>query len=254
MESKTIVVTGAGSGIGRAISALLAKQGHTLILLGRREMALLDTLSGCENRERHKSFSCDIRKPEEIRTALKESGVSSLYGVVVNAGVGGENHYGAEDAWQEIIDINLTGSYNTVSECLPLLKKEPDAYKRIVFMSSILARLGVPGYSAYCASKAGLLGLMRSLAAELANDKILVNAICPGWVDTAMSQEGLQGFADALQITLPEAREKAMSVVPLGKMSTPEEIAAMTAFLMSEQQSSITGQTLDVNNGALMPT
>ena len=109
-----------------------------------------------------------------------------------------------------MIDTNLTGNYYTVRECLPLLKKNNADYKKILFVSSILARFGVPGYSSYCASKAGLLGLMRSLASELTADKILVNALCPGWVNTAMAHEGLQGFANALSIS-KEAQSVSLS-------------------------------------------
>ena len=116
-----------------------------------------------------------------------------------------------------------------------------------------MARLGVPGYSAYCASKAGLLGLNRSLAIELAQDKILVNALCPGWVDTEMAQEGLQAFSEVLNISKEKAFEQAMNDVPLRKMSEPDEIAQFTSFLISDAQTSITGQTLDINNGAMMP-
>ena len=113
-----------------------------------------------------------------------------------------------------------------------------------------MARLGVPGYSGYCASKAGLLGLTRSLAGEYSNDGILVNALCPGWVDTKMAEEGLQGFADTLK---EDAYKEAMKQVPLGKMSKPEEVAQLVAYLVSEEQTSLTGQTLHINNGALMP-
>lgn len=111
----------------------------------------------------------------------------------------------------------------------------------------------MPGYSAYCASKAGLLGLTRSLASELAKEKILVNAICPGWVNTKMAHEGLQAFADALSISKQSVYETAMQEIPLRKMSEPEEIAYMVNFLISDAQTSITGQSLDINNGALMP-
>ena len=111
----------------------------------------------------------------------------------------------------------------------------------------------MPGYSAYCASKAGLLGLTRSFAAELSSEKILVNALCPGWVDTDMAQEGIEGFADALKITKEQAYQEAMKQVPLGKMSKPEEIAQFVGYLLSEQQTSLAGQTIDINNGALMP-
>lgn len=250
---KTIVVTGAGHGIGRAIAKLLAEQNYSLLLLGRNFGHLESARESLKNPSAHQSISCDIRQAEQIQKALAESGVESLYAVVANAGIGGENHYLKEDPWQDIIDTNLTGTYYTIQECLPFLKKSADPYKKIVITSSILARLGVPGYSAYCASKAGLLGLMRSLAAELTSDNILVNAICPGWVNTAMAQEGLQGFAEALKISKEEAYDQAMAQVPLGKMSEPEEIAQLVSFLISDAQTSFTGQTLDINNGALMP-
>ena len=94
---------------------------------------------------------------------------------------------------------------------------------------------------------------MRSLANELSHDKILVNALCPGWVNTEMAHEGLQAFADFLKVSKDEAEQQAMSQVPLSKMSEPQEIARLVEFLISDAQTSITGQTLDINNGALMP-
>jgi 3-oxoacyl-[acyl-carrier protein] reductase len=246
-----IVITGAGSGIGRSIAETLAERGYSLILLGRNLKNLESTKSLLKNSVQHQCHTCDIRSSEAIRKALEN--VPSLYGLIANAGIGGENQYGEQDRWREIMDTNLTGTYQTIQECIPLIKKDPAPFKKIIIISSILARLGVPGYSAYCASKAGLLGLTRSLATEFSGDGILVNALCPGWVNTEMAQEGLQGFANALNVSKDEAYKEAMKQVPLGKMSQPEEVAKLVAFLISEEQTSFTGQTLDINNGALMP-
>ena len=249
--TRHIVISGAGSGIGRSIAQTLAERGYSLILLGRNLGNLESTKNLLKNPSQHQCQPCDIRNSGEIHQAL--ANVSSLYGLIANAGIGGENQYGDQDRWQEIIDTNLTGTYQTIQECLPLIKKDPSPFKKIIIISSILARLGVPGYSGYCASKAGLLGLTRSLAEEYSNDGILVNALCPGWVDTEMAQEGLQGFADTLKISREDAYKEAMKQVPLGKMSKPEEVAQLVAYLVSKEQTSLTGQTLDINNGALMP-
>jgi NAD(P)-dependent dehydrogenase (short-subunit alcohol dehydrogenase family) len=251
--SKFILVTGAGTGIGRSIAETLSNQGHALILCGRNLNRLEETKTTLKNPSNHSTHSCDIRKVGDVQSILKKHNVKSLYGLVANAGIAGENTYGENDRWREIIDTNLTGTYQTVQECLPYLKKDDAPFKKIVILSSILARLGVPGYSAYCASKAGLLGLTRSFAAELSSEKILVNALCPGWVNTDMAHEGIEGFADALKITKEQAYQEAMKQVPLGKMSEPEEIAQFVGYLLSEQQTSFTGQTIDINNGALMP-
>ena len=246
-----IAVTGAGSGIGRSIAKVLAERGYSLILLGRNLDNLQSTKVLLKNSEQHQCQTCDIRNSAEIKRSLEN--VPSLYGLIANAGIGGENRFGDQDRWGEIIDTNLTGTYQTIQACLPLIKKDRAPFKKIIIISSILARLGVPGYSAYCASKAGLLGLTRSLAAEHSGDGILINALCPGWVNTEMAQEGLQGFADALDISKDQAYKEAMKPVPLGKMSQPDEVAKLVAFLVSEEQTSFTGQTLDINNGALMP-
>jgi len=251
--SKFVLITGAGTGIGRSIAQTLDEQGFSLILCGRNLENLEATKSQLRNSANHSTHSCDIRKTGNVQSVLEKNNTKSLYGLVANAGIGGENTYGEKDRWRDVIETNLTGTYQTVQECLPYLKKDDAPFKKIVILSSILARLGVPGYSAYCASKAGLLGLTRSLAAEFSGDKILTNALCPGWVNTEMAQEGIDGFAKALNITKEQAYEEAMKPVPLGKMSEPEEIAQFVGYLLSEKQTSLTGQTIDINNGALMP-
>lgn len=252
----TVIVTGAGSGIGRATAVKLASEGHRVVLMGRNIESLKETASNMNsNGNEHQIAVADVRNPSSVKEALDKcrSALSNLSAVVANAGVGGPNTYGSDDRWSEIVETNLGGSYYIVNESLPYLKDSKEKSKNIIFIASILARLGVPGYSAYCASKAGVLGLMRSLATELASERILVNAICPGWVDTAMARQGIEGFAKFSGLTYEDAYREQMKPVPLGKMSDPKEIASLVNFLISSQQSSITGQAIDINNGALMP-
>lgn len=252
---KNILITGAGTGIGKAIAVNLAKNrpDATLILTGRNLEKLKDTheLIG----KNHKVFGLDVTKLESIQ-ALKQNLVKEnikLSGLVLNAGIGGENHYGEHDRWDEIIATNLTGPYLLTQELIPLMKEDQNSFKNIVMISSILGRIGVPKYAAYCSSKAGLLGLMRSLAAEHASDKILVNAICPGWVDTEMSRQGIEAISQGTGLSIKESFDLVMGPVPLKKMAQPDEIAEVVQFLVSARQTSITGQTFDINNGALMP-
>jgi len=115
-------------------------------------------------------------------------------------------------------------------------------------MSSILARIAVPGYTGYSASKAGLLGLVRSFAAELAPGNVQVNAICPGWVDTDMAWQGL----DLMPGTREEAYADAMREVPLGRMGRPEDVAGTVAWLVSPDARGVTGQAIDQNGGAFV--
>jgi NAD(P)-dependent dehydrogenase (short-subunit alcohol dehydrogenase family) len=122
----------------------------------------------------------------------------------------------------------------------------------LLFIASILARIGVGGYTGYCASKAALLGLTRSLAMELAPEAIQVNALCPGWVDTDMARQGIEGFAAATGQSFEQAKASAMAQVPLGRMASPEEVAALAAYALSDEARGLTGQALDLNGGAWM--
>ena len=108
----------------------------------------------------------------------------------------------------------------------------------------------MPGYTAYSASKAGLLGLVRSFAAELAAERVLVNALCPGWVDTAMAEQGIRALVEATGMTREQALEEVMKPVPLGRMGRPEEVAGAVRWLLSPDGGYVTGQAIDVNGGA----
>ena len=251
---KTFVISGAGTGIGRAMAQSLSHLhgGSRCILLGRREEPLLETQKSLSPNGESIVLSVDVSQKDQLQQKIKDLRLEAMHlsGVVANAGIGGENHYGVDDRWQEIIDVNLTGSYNLVNACLPALRANGGEYKNVVFISSILARMGVPYYSAYCASKAGVLGLMRSWASQWAREKILVNAICPGWVDTQMARQGIELLAQHQKKDFSQAHSEQMSLVPTGKMSRPEELGDFVAFLFSGQQTSMTGQELHINNGA----
>jgi NAD(P)-dependent dehydrogenase (short-subunit alcohol dehydrogenase family) len=245
--TKTYLISGAGSGIGRAIAQKLSNDGHTCILLGRNAGHLQQTHASLQPGS-HRVLAADITDKKSLSKAFAELGDVDIDGLVANSGIGGENNWGDTDRWQTIIDTNLTGTYNFVNTFLPKLSTGSESH--ILITSSVLARLGVANYSAYCASKAGLLGLMRSWAVQFAPKNILVNAICPGWVDTDMAQQGLQGIADGIGITKDEFYDIAMQSVPLRRMSKPEEIADLVSYLLSQR--SITGQTIDINCGAVM--
>ncbi|MFN8776002.1 MAG: SDR family NAD(P)-dependent oxidoreductase [Flavobacteriales bacterium] len=251
---KTYVVTGAGSGIGRAAAVILSREADVRILcVGRREDLIRETLSQMGPGD-HRALALDCRDASAWRNALAgdPSQRDGISGVFANAGVGGENHYGEEDRWEEILSINLTGTYVTIMETLPLIRISADPFRHIVLTSSCLARFGVPHYTAYCTAKTGLLGLTRSLAVELAAEHILVNALCPGWVDTDMARSGIRMLADRAGATFEDELQRQKGYVPLGRLSQPEEIAALVAFLFSNRQTSMTGQAIDINNGSFM--
>jgi len=235
LEGKHVVVTGAGTGIGRAIAERLAAEGATLTLLARDEARLHGVVPGATTR------SVDVRDERSVRAAFTER-VDAL---VANAGIGGPNEDGADDRFDDIVRTNLYGTYWCIRAAEPLLPEGG----RVVVTSSILARIGVAGYTAYCASKAGLLGLVRAFAAELAPRRIQVNAICPGWVNTDMAWDGLSEWPG---LTTEEAWEEAKREVPLRRMSEPAEIAGTVAWLLSDDALGVTGQAIDHNNGAWM--
>jgi NAD(P)-dependent dehydrogenase (short-subunit alcohol dehydrogenase family) len=137
-------------------------------------------------------------------------------------------------------------------EVLPHFERSKNKFTHVLITSSCLARFGVPNYTAYCTSKAGLLGLTRALAVELASRNVLVNAICPGWVDTKMARDGIQLLANRSNESFEEAHAGQMGHVPLGRMSDPDEIGKFVAFMFSDAQTSMTGQGIDINNGSYM--
>jgi NAD(P)-dependent dehydrogenase (short-subunit alcohol dehydrogenase family) len=248
---KFILISGAGSGIGRAMAIKLSNDA-SIILCGRRENKLEETRKLLNSNHEHYTLPLDVTSQSSLVDLSEFLKDKSLYAVLANHGVAVENSFGENDRFDEVMNINLKGTYNLVNTCLPAIKRSESQYKHILVTSSVLAKLGVPGWSAYCASKAGLLGLVRSWAMEHARDKILVNGICPGWVDTDMAKQGIEAIADHMDQSIEDTRKQQLSMVPLQRMSEPEELAELANYLLSSGNKSITGQSIDINNGALL--
>lgn len=249
MKHRRYIISGAGSGIGRAIAIRLATEGAGIILAGRNLEKLEETLKLLP-KGNHLIVSTDIRQKKNCEEVSDILNGTHLDGIIANAGIGGENEYGVNDRWDEIMDTNLSGTYHFVNAFLEQLKNSDAPQKHVLLTSSILARLGVKNHTAYCASKAGIIGLMRSWAMELAEHNIMVNAISPGWVNTNMAKEGMEGIAKNLGLEMDEFYKIAMKSVPTGRMIEPEEVADMVHYLLT--QSSVTGQTIDINSGNVL--
>ncbi len=253
-SARHVVVTGAGTGIGRAIAVALAAKGSSLTLLARDAGRLEATAELVrEHGAQAQAIPCDIRKRKAVDLAFADATArfGPIHVLVANSGVGGPNAAGPKDRFDDLVATNLVGTYSCLRAAERHLAPGP-APRHFVVIASILARIGVANYTGYCASKAGLLGLVRSLAAELAPANVQVNALCPGWVNTEMARSGLEGFARAMNSSYERAFEVAMQSVPLKRMSEPEEVAALVRWLVSKEARGITGQALDINNGAWM--
>ena len=253
MTEKHVVVSGAGTGIGRAIALRLAGDGAAVTLVGLEGAQLEETATLIDGPAHVEP--CDIRTRQDVDEAFERAtdALGPIHALVAVSGIGGANAEGDEggDRFDELVRTNLNGTYYCVRAALRHLAPGPEA-RHVVVISSILARIGVPGYTGYSASKAGLLGLVRSFAAELAPDGVQVNAICPGWVETDMAWSGLDVIAAAIGGTREEAHAVAMREVPLGRMSLPEDIAGTVAWLLSPGARGVTGQAIDQNGGAWM--
>ena len=250
---RVAIVTGGGRGIGRAIARALAGADTFVIVAGRTRSALESTASDLESLGgRSLAVEMDVTSEASVSQAMREiQGVVSHIDILVNnAGVGGgEPIVGSDIArWRRTIDTNLVGMYLVSREVVPLM----NAGGRIVNLSSVLGRFGVGGYTAYCASKHGVIGFTRALALELAGRQVTVNALCPGWVDTDMAAQGMRRGAEAQGLSFEEFRDRALGAVPIGRIIQPEEVAELVKFLASPAAGAITGQTYNICGGQTM--
>lgn len=250
---KTVVVTGGGRGIGRAIALAFAEPGAHIVITSRTAAQLEKTADDI----RAKGAAATVLAMDVTDEASVAQGFGSLHGVVRrvsilvnNAGVGGGELVQGSDVarWKKTIDTNLTGMYLVTRQILPLMADDG----RIVNLSSVLGRFGARGYTAYCASKHGVIGFTRALALETLKRKITVNAVAPGWVDTDMAELGMSQGATHARVSFDAFKAQMISAVPIKRIIEPAEVAALVKFLCSPEAGAITGQTYNICGGQVM--
>ena len=241
--NKVAIITGASRGIGRAIAKKLYQEGASVALCARSPIEDFP-------QERSLFITMDVRDQKSadagVRRAVDRFGKIDF--VINNAGIAGITPVDAADPapWLDIVQTNIVGTYYVTRAATPHIPNGG----RIIMISSVLGKFGVPGYSAYCASKTGLIGFTRSLALELAPRKITVNALCPGWTDTEMARSGMRDIAKGMGVSVEEFKKQAMSQVPLGDMTQPEEVAGLVAFLCADTGRQITAQAISICGGS----
>jgi ketoreductase len=255
LVDRTALVTGGGTGIGLAIARAYVEEGARVAIAARDAARLQAEATKVDpSGARMVPVAMDVTDRASIARA-----VEALVGrwgkidvLVNNAGVSGITSLNDADdgLWNRVIATNLTGMYGVTKAFAPHIRNQ--AHGRVINLSSVLGRFGVPGYAAYCASKHGVIGLTRSLALELAPRKITVNALCPGWVDTAMAHEGVANGARAMGITEAEFRRQAEAAVPLKRFMQPDEIGQLAVYVASDDADGMTGQALNLCGGATM--
>lgn len=241
LSGRTAIVTGASGAIGGAIARAFHAQGANVVLSGTRRDAL-DSLAAALGSRAH-VVACDLGDAAAIESLAKEAealgeGVSIL---VNNAGLtrDGLAMRMKDDDWQRVLDVNLTAAFRLTRACLRGMMKR--RYGRVVNITSIVGVTGNPGQANYAASKAGMIGMSKSLAAELASRNITVNCLAPGFIISAMTD------------VLPDAqKERLTGQIPAGRLGTADDVAAGAVYLASSEAAYVTGQTLHINGGMAM--
>jgi 3-oxoacyl-[acyl-carrier protein] reductase len=241
LTGKSALVTGASGGIGGAVARLLHGQGAAVALAGRNEASLRKLAD--ELGERAHVTPADLAAPDGVAGLVAAAGeaVGKIDILVNNAGLTRDNLAlrMKDDEWQDVLDVNLTASFRLCRAVLRGMMRE--RWGRIISISSVVGVTGNPGQVNYAASKAGMIGMSKALAAEVATRGITVNCVAPGFITTAMT--------DMLN---EQQAEQLTGRIPAGRFGAPDDVAACVVFLASDEAGYVTGQTLHVNGGMAM--
>ena len=241
LTGKRALVTGASGGIGRAIAKALADAGANVALSGTRVEAL-EAVRG-EIGKDCPILPCNLSNLEEVDKLVPaaEAALGGLDILVNNAGITKDNIFmRMKDAeWDDVLAVNLTAAFHLTRSALRGMMKQ--RFGRIIGISSVVGVVGNPGQGNYAASKAGLIGMNKALAHEVASRNITVNSIAPGFIGSAMTDE-----------LNDKQREAILSTIPAGRLGTAEEVAGCVLFLASDAAAYVTGHTLNVNGGMVM--
>jgi len=256
LSGRNALVTGASRGIGRAIAVRLAAEGAH-VAAGVRSGVDGEAVLGAMKAAGGEGIAVvlDVTDPASVATGVERAARPHrrIDILVNNAGIGGVTPLGgdarSDEGWTRLIEVNLTGTWRVCRAAHPFLADGG----RIVNLSSVTGRFGVAKNGAYCAAKHGVIGLTRALALELAPRRITVNALCPGWVDTEMGRTGIGQMGKLLKMREEDAFAMAGKMAPLGEVLKPEEIAALVAYLASDEARNVTGQALVIDGGQVMP-
>lgn len=243
------LVTGAGRGIGRAVAQRLSAGGLSVALTARTSQELSGTAARCPGPTLQ--LTADITDPVAVQELFAEiervwSPVSVL---VANAGAGhsARLEHTTDEDWQRMLELNLTAPFRCMRRALPSMRTA--GHGRIVVIASSAARIGEPYIAAYTASKHGVLGLVRSAAAELASTGVTVNAVCPGYVDTPMTAATVAGIEAKSGHSAEQALQILQNKQPIGRLITADEVAESVWYCV--QNAAVTGQGINVDGGAV---
>jgi ketoreductase len=196
----------------------------------------------------------DVRKKADVQRAVAEvvARWGAIHILVNNAGISGLSLINDEDdsKWYDVVETNLNGLYLVTKEVLKFMPNQLGG--RIINVSSVLGKFGVPGYTAYCTTKHGIIGFTRSLALEVVQRGITVNTICPGWVDTEMASLGINETAVLQGITPEQFKAQAIAAVPIRRFLDANEIAELVSYIASDAAKGITGQAINICGGQTM--